>query len=274
MTCPADITVNNDADSCGANISIPQPTYVENCGSVTIINSVNQTADASGYYPVGTTNVIWTATDDCGNISTCTMTVTVIDNELPEIICPDSIVSCSLQFNLGTPNVSDNCGVASVTNDAPSTFPIGLTVVTWTVTDIHGNMASCTQNVHVSTLNVNLEGTTVLTCFNSDDGVIMVTVTGGVEPYTYLINGGAPQTSNIFDSLPAGNYIITVYDVNQCQVNENYTIGNQDPLEVKVGKYTDANCAGKRNGEIGLDVNGGVGPYDYSWSNGANYRNH
>jgi hypothetical protein len=44
--------------------------------------------------------------------------------------------------------------VASVTNDAPAAFPIGVTTVTWTVTDNSGNTATCTQNVTV-TDNVN-----------------------------------------------------------------------------------------------------------------------
>ena len=37
--------------------------------------------------------------------------------------------------NLGSPVTGDNCTVASVTNNAPSQFPVGLTTVTWTVTD-------------------------------------------------------------------------------------------------------------------------------------------
>jgi carbohydrate-binding DOMON domain-containing protein len=41
-----------------------------------------------------------------------------------------------------------------VTNNAPGAFPIGVTTVTWTVTDNSGNTATCTQNVTV-TDNVN-----------------------------------------------------------------------------------------------------------------------
>ena len=45
---------------------------------------------------------------------------------------------------------SDNCGVATVTNNAPALFPVGTTVVTWTVTDIHGNVTdTATQTVVV-----------------------------------------------------------------------------------------------------------------------------
>ena len=51
---------------------------------------------------------------------------------------------------LGTETAADNCSVASVSNDAPSTYLFGATTVTWTVTDGTGNTAGCTQEVTVS----------------------------------------------------------------------------------------------------------------------------
>jgi hypothetical protein len=51
---------------------------------------------------------------------------------------------------LGTPTTGDNCGVASVTNDAPAAFLLGTTTVTWTVTDNSGNTATATQTVTVT----------------------------------------------------------------------------------------------------------------------------
>jgi hypothetical protein len=57
---------------------------------------------------------------------------------------------CAAIANLGTPVTSDNCSVASVTNDAPTTFPIGITTVTWIVTDAAGNSATSTQTVTVT----------------------------------------------------------------------------------------------------------------------------
>ncbi|MCF1423309.1 HYR domain-containing protein, partial [Mangrovimonas futianensis] len=50
---------------------------------------------------------------------------------------------------LGTPTTADNCGANPATNDAPATFPIGNTTVTWTVTDAAGNSATDTQIVTV-----------------------------------------------------------------------------------------------------------------------------
>ena len=53
-------------------------------------------------------------------------------------------------IDLGIPAVGDNCGIASITNNAPATFSVGTTIVTWTVTDINGNVAMANQVVIVS----------------------------------------------------------------------------------------------------------------------------
>jgi hypothetical protein len=128
------------------------------CGSstpvVTGTRSDAQPLNAS--YPVGTTTITWKATDGAGLYSTATQTVTVTDAQAPTIGKPANVstqvnaAGCGAMVNLGTPVTGDNCGVASVTNNAPATFPIGTTVVTWTVTDVHGNYDTTTQTVTVS----------------------------------------------------------------------------------------------------------------------------
>ncbi|MCK7539561.1 MAG: hypothetical protein MZV63_55975 [Marinilabiliales bacterium] len=67
--------------------------------------------------------------------------MTVADNPLPTIICPAPVSVnadagvCYTGVALGTPTTGDNCGVFSVTNNAPHNS-MGLTTVTWTVTDV------------------------------------------------------------------------------------------------------------------------------------------
>ena len=63
---------------------------------------------------------------------------------------------CGAQLNLAIPLTTDNCGVASVTNsfngtgDASGLYPVGTTVVTWTVTDSAGNVDSCDVTITVN----------------------------------------------------------------------------------------------------------------------------
>ena len=47
------------------------------------------------------------------------------------------------------PVTSDNCAVASITNNAPTVYALGTNAVMWIVTDASGNTNTCTQRVIV-----------------------------------------------------------------------------------------------------------------------------
>ena len=59
---------------------------------------------------------------------------------------PDCLAT---NVDLGSPVITSNFDVTSVTNDAPLMFPLGTNLVTWTVTDVVGNRDSCVQRVIV-----------------------------------------------------------------------------------------------------------------------------
>ena len=79
--CPPSVTVTgtfNAAGICEADVQIVSPLATDNCDtSLVLTNNFNNTANASGIYPQGTTTVVWTVVDDCGNVDTCSMMVTV-----------------------------------------------------------------------------------------------------------------------------------------------------------------------------------------------------
>ena len=89
--CPQDISVTgvvNTAGVCEADVQVVSPVVSDLCSPpVTLTNSFNGTADASGSYPQGTTTVTWTAVDGCGNEATCSFKVTVTCGV--EICCPE-----------------------------------------------------------------------------------------------------------------------------------------------------------------------------------------
>jgi len=151
ITCADTMTVNNDPETCGAEVTLTFPDVIDNCmGDITVTN------DAPEVFPLGTTIVTWTAVDAVGNEASCEQMVTVIDNESPEITCADTITvnndpeTCSAEVTLTSPDVIDNCmGDITVTNDAPEVFPVGTTIVTWTAVDTAGNEAACEQTVTV-----------------------------------------------------------------------------------------------------------------------------
>jgi hypothetical protein len=119
-----------------------------NAGSTIGVGSV---VDAT--LPPGVHDVLLEAFDTFEGRDTDTATVTVIaDTEAPAFqpIPKAKIEDCSAP-DLGTPQVTDNCAVVSLTNDAPGTFPLGKTIVTWTAVDAAGNTSSAAQEV-VATL--------------------------------------------------------------------------------------------------------------------------
>jgi len=142
---------------CSASVTAPIAT--DNCaGPVTAT-----TADPTTYNAQGTYTVHWTYNDGNGNSSTQNQTVIVKDTTSPTLTTPPNVsattgagaASCGLvisDFTLGTATASDNCGGVTVTRSgvpAGNNFPVGITTITYTATDLTGHTASATQTVTV-----------------------------------------------------------------------------------------------------------------------------
>ncbi|HHJ13189.1 MAG TPA: hypothetical protein ENJ79_02270, partial [Gammaproteobacteria bacterium] len=111
----------------------------------------------AGPFPLGTTNVVWAATDAAGNTGTAIQAVTVKDTTAPDLLPPADIViesSESISVSLGNATASDIFQPVSVTNNAPPIFPLGTTTVIWTATDANGNTTTAQQIVTVTPPNV------------------------------------------------------------------------------------------------------------------------
>lgn len=93
--CPVSFSQPADAPGCaGAIVTWTDPTAVDACD---ILPVVDCSPPSGSFFPVGTTPVLCTATDDCGNQSTCTFNVTVtgtntvtVDVELVGVNAPVS----------------------------------------------------------------------------------------------------------------------------------------------------------------------------------------
>jgi len=154
ITCPANIVRNNDVGLCSAVVTYPTPTATDNCSvaSVTLLGGL----PSGSVFPVGVTTNTWRATDPSGNTRTCSFTVTVVDNEKPTLTCPANITTgndwnkCSRAIPyLGSTFIADNCLLGSLVNNSPGTFPIGTTIVKYTLSDNAGNTRTCEMTVTI-----------------------------------------------------------------------------------------------------------------------------
>ena len=106
---------------------------------------------------------------------------------------------------------------------------------------------------------------TNITCFNSNDGAIDLTVTGGTTPYTYAWSNGA--TTEDLSNLGGGTYAVTVTDAHGCTAATSVLLVNPSAINTSFVVKTPL-CYSDTNGFIDLIPSGGTAPYTYAWSNG------
>ncbi|SHJ21583.1 gliding motility-associated C-terminal domain-containing protein [Tangfeifania diversioriginum] len=99
-------------------------------------------------------------------------------------------------------------------------------------------------------------------CFGNSTGAIELTVSNGVEPYSYAWSNGE-ATKNIY-GLEAGIYTVTVTDAEGTEETLTIEITEPDALELTFTK-TDVGDSPDPTGSISLNVEGGTGPYSYEW---------
>jgi hypothetical protein len=159
ISAPPDVSVNTGpgATSCDTVVSnavLGSAIANDNC-VVTVSRS-----PSGNVFPVGTTNVVWTATDSAGNTATATQHVTVVDTTPPTITTPSNVTAIlpanttvqSMVVNYPAPTATDNCAGTVTISSSPAsgaTFNVGTTTVTVTATDAHNNSATATFTVTV-----------------------------------------------------------------------------------------------------------------------------
>jgi len=155
----------------------------------------------------------------------------------------------------------------------------GLSAGNYSVTVTDTNGCSVLKSVTVSepvilsittSITSNYNGEDV-SCNGSTDGSAMVVESGGVAPYTYLWDSG--QTTSAISGIGAGNYLVTVTDVNGCTSQNSISL--TEPLTVQssvsiISNYNgeDISCFGASDGSALVNGTGGETPYSYLWSDG------
>ncbi|WP_449555743.1 HYR-like domain-containing protein, partial [Hanstruepera flava] len=153
-TAPALVGVPSDATvQCDAVPAPPSVTATDNCDTTLSVNyteTSNTVADG-----VGTIVREWSVTDDGGNTTTETQTITVIDSTAPALVgVPgDTTVQCDAIPAPPAVTATDNCDTTLSVNYTETSNTVadgvGTIVREWSVTDDGGNTTTETQTISV-----------------------------------------------------------------------------------------------------------------------------
>lgn len=116
-----------------------------------------------------------------------------------------------------------------------------------------------------------LEGTTSIIAEENmnGNGSASISVSGGVDPYTYLWSDSNNQTTVEATNLSTGDYTVVVTDANGCNFEETVTVDMVIVPLTFASSKTDIMCNGDAIGSITLTVDGGATPYTYTWSDNS-----
>ncbi|WP_162052936.1 T9SS type B sorting domain-containing protein [Pontibacter pamirensis] len=150
------------------------------------------------------------------------------------------------------------------------TLPAGNYTVT--VKDANGCTVSKSATINNVAGPTNLAASlTASTCGNSNGELIVTSVTGGTEDYTYSKDGVNFQASATFTALAAGQHAITVKDANGCTFVKSFTITNIAGPTAVAATSQPASCQNNDGTITAGTVTGGKAPYTYA-INGSNFQ--
>ncbi len=215
------LDLGSDIVDCERNTVTLTPTIANLSGNETyqwqkdgadIPGATNPTLDVTetGVYTVIVSNTIGCdASDD----------VSVTFDPYPELELGNDQIVCSYDTATVSSNITDGDSytwevngtvVAAASNQTdftltiPGDYDVVLTLSRGTCT--------VTDSVHVKVLDpVSISATPIIY------GELEVSVTGGLPPYKYAIDGVNFQSDNHFENLPDGDYTVYIKDANECE---------------------------------------------------------
>lgn len=200
ITCPANITQNNDPDVAGAIVTFPAPTTSGSCGEI------NTDPTSGSLFPIGTTTV--TETD--GHTS-CSFTVTIVDTR-PLVITLNGdttiVVECHTTFSDpgATAHKANGDSVPVTTAGTVDANTPGTYTLTYSATDGTTTVSVTRTVTVVDTFAPNI-------ILNGDDPMLVECHTPFLDPGAIAVDscaGTVPvSTSGAVDANTPGTYELT-----------------------------------------------------------------
>ena len=116
-------------------------------------------------------------------------------------------------------------------------------------------------------LSLTLDSTKIASGCDIPDGKIYMSVSGGLEPYKFSLDGSVFQNSGSFLTVKTGVYVITVVDGNGCSVSLNNINIASESFSVVTTVEADSLCIGG-DGVASIEVTGDNGPFMFKLEGG------
>ncbi|GAA4853845.1 hypothetical protein GCM10023332_01130 [Luteimonas vadosa] len=186
-------------------------------------------------FELGPTMVNCSATDTANNTGSGNFSVQVVDTTPPAVTPPANTTVEATGFltavDISTATATDAVGVVSLGHDAPASFPVGTTTITWTACDAARNCGTATSLVTVTdttpptlTLPGNIAGveatgasgaivTFSATASDLVDGVVVVTCTrASGSTFALGTTPVACRATDLAGNTGTGGFNVTVVD--------------------------------------------------------------
>ncbi len=238
---------------------------------------------AAGVYDLTITDA-----NGCGTLAEYTLTAPAVlfGTLVPATYPSGGNVSCDGEED-GVIDATINGGtpVYAITWSGPNGFASnvedisGLAPGNYTMSAVDMNGCSATQNVTILSPN-EIDASLSVSQYNSGDavscnggsnGIIDLSISGGIAPYSVNWTGPNGYTSTDIDitGLEAGTYTALVHDAAGCDTTLSITLTEPPPVQAS-GITSDHNgfevgCNGSSDGSIDVSATGGAGNFIYQW---------
>ncbi|GIV33140.1 MAG: hypothetical protein KatS3mg031_0675 [Chitinophagales bacterium] len=209
---------------------------------------------------------VWIATDACGNTSTASQTITVVDADAPQLVympaddtlqCPDVTFDAPLYMDCTQITVSFEDD--TIFEQAPEHVVF---IRSFLATDACGN-TSDTVKQRIVLINNRIPATGIHpSCTGTCDGSVAV----GGDCYSYQWSTG--DTTPVVNGLCDGIYIVTMTDAFGYAVTDTVVLVAPDPI-ILAAEVQQVSCYGASDGAATVIAGGGTPPYTFLWSFGA-----
>ena len=242
---------DNNGSASVSVIPVSVAPFFYSWNTTPVQNTATATGLAAGMY---------TVTVDA--INSCTSKATVLITEPAALSHTVNIIQPGCATVTGTATITESGGTAPYTYSWSPSGGNGSTAsglapgnYTVTVTDSKG----CTENIDIiiapaAPPNISISNKKDASCFGLSDGTATALAAGGSTPYTYSWNTIPVQNSATASNLAAGNYTVTVTDINGCSASTSVQI--TEPASGSCGEVYFPN-AFTPNGDL---INDNFGP--------------